>query len=292
MGVVYIPTPTQRDDLAAPGVDAAVAPAAAHHAHEPAETGHESRTRDRVLSCVLEDGPLTAAELAATLGLTATGVRRHLDILVDDGLIQPCERAAKSPGSRGRGRPARAYVLSPSGHGRMNSQYDDVATAALRFLAEAAGPDAVTAFALQRAAALESRYAELVAAAGPDLPSRVGALAGALSRDGFAATTRPVSIALTSGPGDPDAGTGEPAGVQLCQGHCPMHHVAVQFPQFCEVETEVFARLLGAHVQRLSTLAGGGHVCTTYVPQMTHAPVPAGDGDTPAQLSSDERTAR
>ncbi len=46
-----------------------------------------------------------------------------------------------------------------------------------------------------------------------------------------------------------------------------MHQVAAEFPQFCELETEAFARLLGVHVQRLSTLAGGGHVCTTFIPQ-------------------------
>ena len=45
-----------------------------------------------------------------------------------------------------------------------------------------------------------------------------------------------------------------------------MQHVAERFPQLCEAETEVFARLLGVHVQRLATLAGGAHVCTTHVP--------------------------
>ena len=53
-----------------------------------------------------------------------------------------------------------------------------------------------------------------------------------------------------------------------------MQQVATQFPQLCEAETEAFSRLLGVHVQRLSTLAAGGHVCTTYVPD---APVRAID---------------
>ena len=45
-----------------------------------------------------------------------------------------------------------------------------------------------------------------------------------------------------------------------------MQHVAAEFPQFCEAETEAFSRLLGVHVQRLATLAHGDHVCTTFVP--------------------------
>ncbi|HEX7590184.1 MAG TPA: transcriptional regulator, partial [Demequinaceae bacterium] len=54
--------------------------------------------------------------------------------------------------------------------------------------------------------------------------------------------------------------------LQLCQGHCPVQSVAEAAPEWCEEETRVLARLLGVHVQRLSTLAGGAHVCTTNIP--------------------------
>jgi hypothetical protein len=42
--------------------------------------------------------------------------------------------------------------------------------------------------------------------------------------------------------------------------------VAEKFPELCEAETEVFARLLGTHVQRLATIAHGDGVCTTCIP--------------------------
>ena len=54
--------------------------------------------------------------------------------------------------------------------------------------------------------------------------------------------------------------------MQLCQGHCPVQDVAHEFPQLCEAEARAFSRMLGVHVQRLATLAGGGHVCTTNIP--------------------------
>jgi len=54
--------------------------------------------------------------------------------------------------------------------------------------------------------------------------------------------------------------------IQLCQGHCPIQNLAAEFPVFCDKETEVFERLLGVDVRRLSTLANGGHVCTTHIP--------------------------
>lgn len=212
----------------------------------------EARTRDRVRQAISEDGPLTATDLATRLGLTPAAVRRHLDLLVDNGAIEEHEPAPA--GSRGRGRPPRAYVLSEAGHLAMDSDYDDVATAALRYLADHAGADAVGEFARERIAEFEQLYSARLLAAGSDVASRAEVLATALTVNGFAASTRPVR-------------TGTPlAGVQLCQGHCPVQHVAAEFPQFCDAETDAFSRLLGVHVQRLATLAHGEHVCTTFIP--------------------------
>jgi predicted ArsR family transcriptional regulator len=226
----------------------------ADRAQDPSVAPHvlEARTRDRVLQAISEDGPLTASALATRLGLTPAAVRRHLDLLVDKGDIEEHEPAAT--GGRGRGRPARAYVLSEAGHIGMDSDYDDVATSALRFLAQQVGDEAVGEFARERIAELEERLAEQLDAAGDDVESRAEILATALTSNGFAASTRPVA-----------AGT-PLAGIQLCQGHCPMQHVAAEFPQFCDAETDAFSRLLGVHVQRLATLAHGEHVCTTFIP--------------------------
>ena len=57
-----------------------------------------------------------------------------------------------------------------------------------------------------------------------------------------------------------------PMGEQLCQQHCPVSHVAHEFPQLCEAETEAISRVLGRHVQRLATIAHGDGVCTTCIP--------------------------
>jgi predicted ArsR family transcriptional regulator len=103
-------------------------------------------------------------------------------------------------------------------------------------------------------AEFEQRYAAQLDAAGDSVAARAQALAAALTVNGFAASTRPVA-----------AGTAL-AGVQLCQGHCPVQQVATEFPQFCDAETDAFSRMLGVHVQRLATLAHGEHVCTTFVP--------------------------
>ena len=208
----------------------------------------------RVARSILENGTSTAAALAARLGLTATAVRRHLDALLAEGLVE--SRDAHAPGPRGRGRPARGFGLTEAGRDAFYQAYDDLAAGALRFLAEQAGEEAVRSFARTRVAELEARYARRIeAAAEPP----VGVLAEALSADGYAAAVR-------SAPG---------GAVQLCQHHCPVAHVAAQFPQLCEAETEAFARLLGTHVQRLATIANGDAVCTTHVPTVPDLPTSA-----------------
>jgi predicted ArsR family transcriptional regulator len=211
----------------------------------------EDRTRDRVARTVLENGPTTAAALAERLGLTPAAVRRHLDALLADGLVE--EREPRRTAVRGRGRPARLFALTEAGRDAFDQAYDDLAASAMRFLEETGGREAVGAFARQRVSELEARYRPVVDAADPE--DRVGALAGALSADGYAAASRPTGA------------VDKAAGEQLCQHHCPVAHVAEQFPELCEAETEVFARLLGTHVQRLATIAHGDGICTTFVPR-------------------------
>ncbi len=220
----------------------------------PGTDGLETRTRELVQQAIAADGPLTTAALASRLGLTPAAVRRHIDLLAEQGAIDECEPAVASGSGRTRGRPARTYILSEAGHAGMESGYADVATSALHFLAEHVGADAIGEFAREHAAQLEARYASQLATAGDDDLARAQALATALSADGFAASIRPV-------------GAGAPlTGVQLRQGHCPVQEIAGQFPAFCEAEAEAFSRLLGVGVQRLETLVKGGHACMTFIP--------------------------
>jgi predicted ArsR family transcriptional regulator len=207
-------------------------------------------TRGQVARLILELGPSTAATLGGRLGLTPAAIRRHLDNLLAEGLIET--RTARTYGNRGRGRPAKVFVITDAGRSAFEHAYDDLASSALRFLAETAGPEAIAEFARRQVSDLERRYAPAVARG--ELASRVQALAEALSADGYAASAGPA----------PAIGAGEGA-AQLCQHHCPVAHVAAEFPQLCEAETEAFGRLLGTPVRRLATIAHGDGICTTHV---------------------------
>jgi predicted ArsR family transcriptional regulator len=220
----------------------------------PAE--HDQPTRERVVRSVMVNGPSTAAALAQRLELTPAAVRRHLDHLLEDGTLEA--REPRITAVRGRGRPAKVFALTTTGRDRLDQAYDDLAVQAIRFLAETGGNEAVRQFADRRANKIEQRFNDLVQAR-PDL-APVDALAQVFTNDGYAASVRDL-----------------PVGEQLCQQHCPVSHVAHEFPELCEAETAAISRMLGGrHVQRLATIAHGDGVCTTCIPDMGHTRTSSG----------------
>jgi DNA-binding transcriptional ArsR family regulator len=77
-------------------------------------------TRGQVARLILELGPSTAATLGSRLGLTPAAIRRHLDNLIAEGLIET--RTARTYGNRGRGRPAKVFVITDAGPQRVRAR--------------------------------------------------------------------------------------------------------------------------------------------------------------------------
>lgn len=208
-------------------------------------TDQDVSTRERVVRSILDEGPSTARQLAERLELTPAAIRRHLAVLMDQGTLD--SREERVYGHRGRGRPSKVFVITDAGRAEFHQAYDELAISAIRRLVEAAGPSAMRDLAQERVEAIEERFHQLCAA--DPTASPIELLRAALSDDGYAASVKPVR-----------------SGDQLCQHHCPVAHVAAEFPMLCEVETQLFSRLLDTHVQRIATIAHGDGVCTTHVP--------------------------
>ena len=209
----------------------------------------DRHTRGAIVQLLLEDGPITAGEIGERLGISAAGVRRHLDALMDAGEAQSSAAAAWQ--HSGRGRPAKRYRLTAAGRAKLGHTYDDLAVAAMRQLREIGGDDAVRTFARRRIDTILAGVTN-----GPDgVESTADRVAVALTKAGYATTV--TSVTPVAGPIH---------GIQLCQHHCPVSHVAEEFPELCETEREAFAEILGTHVQRLATIVNGDCACTTHVP--------------------------
>ena len=123
----------------------------------------DDSTRARVLDLIAEKGPVSAAQLAKVLSLTPAAVRRHITALEDAEQIEVHTPA--QTGKRGRGRPARHYVLTPKARTSFAEGYSDLANRALHYLSQVAGDKAVDSFAAARGRDLERRYATVVEAA-------------------------------------------------------------------------------------------------------------------------------
>jgi len=204
----------------------------------------DNSTRERVVRSVLEHGPSTARELAERLALTPAAIRRHLSVLLEEGILG--SREQRIYGARGGAGGRGSTRHRAAGRSDSHRPSADLAMVAIRRLIEAAGPQAMVDLASERVDEIEARFNELRAAHPDRAPIEL--LTEALGST-YAPSVKPVR-----------------SGDQLCQHHCPVAHVAAEFPQLCEVETQLFSRLLGSHVQRLATIAHGDGVCTTHVP--------------------------
>ena len=132
----------------------------------------------------------------------------------------------------------------------------------MRQLREIGGEEAVQAFARRRVDAILGGIQAADSDQDADVEAAAERVAGALTKAGYVATTTRVG--------------GPIHGVQICQHHCPVSHVAEEFPELCEAEQQAMAEVLGTHVQRLATIVNGDCACTTHVPlTQTQPPAPA-----------------
>ncbi len=213
-------------------------------------SGQDGQTRRVIVRLLLESGSITAAEIGRRLGISAAGVRRHLDALVECGDAEANPAAAWQ--QVGRGRPAKRYRLTPAGRAKLEHTYDDLASAAMRQLREIGGDEAVLAFARRRIDTILAGVPAPVSEDDDAVEAAAEGVADALTRAGYATTTARVG--------------GPIQGIQICQHHCPVSHVAEEFPELCEAERQAISEVLGTHVQRLASIANGDCACTTHVP--------------------------
>lgn len=222
-------------------------------------------TRRDVMTQLLKCGPSSAADIAEALALSPAGVRRHLDVLLEESVVETCQPNAVAGEEAARGRPAKHYRLTNLGRSQFGEGYEDIAVGALEMVRSLGGSEAVGEFARRRA---DSMFGQVdgVERSGAERGARevedvVRDVASALEERGYAVTV-----------------TRAGGGVQICQHHCPISAAAAAHPELCEAEHEAISRLVGSHVQPLALIADGNGVCTTNIPLSPRAAPPQGPG--------------
>ena len=178
-------------------------------------------TRQQILDYLREHGEATVKELSHVLGLTATGVRQHLTVLEQDGLLDSAE-------VRGRvGRPALRYTLTDAADALYPKRYEEFAGALLSEVRSAYGAEG-----LQRVVrGVAHRFAEEMR---PEVPTtgsdqeRVEAVARALRRREIVADWERDGEALL-----------------LHERSCPYPEIARQHSVSCAMDVALVRELTG-----------------------------------------------
>lgn len=195
-------------------------------------------TRRVVLTMLKTKGPLAVSEIAKQLGITEMAVRRHLNTLERDGLIE--SKLVR----QAMGRPTNLYSLTESADELFPKNYYNLTLDLLGELVEEAGEAKVQLLFERRKEKMIDRYEEQMQ--GKELGDRVKALAEIQNANGY----------MVNWSADED-GT-----FVINEHNCPISQVANQYNHACHCELMMFETLLDADVKRTECLVKGGLKCS------------------------------
>jgi predicted ArsR family transcriptional regulator len=204
-----------------------------------------------VLELLKRNGQQTVAQLHRILDVSCVAIRRHLEALESEGLVEQTARAL------GRGRPAHLYALTEAGHELFPRNYQQLASQLLEAVLAELGPTAVERLFAHRRRALARQYARRTLGRG--LPELARELAAIQDENGYMARCERA---------DEDR--------YLVREHnCAISGVAAAHPSACRHELDLFRQLAGpgVDVERVSHIQSGDRECA-YVLRPTGA-----DGD-------------
>ncbi len=194
-------------------------------------------TRDRVLEFVLAQRGARVEDLAEALDITPAAVRRHLDNLRADGMVE------SRPVKQATGRPYYAYYPTESAAGTMPAPYADLMARMLRSVS------AQESVVMSVAEALVDRHRDEVhmeAGVGPE--ERV----------------QQVTVSL-KGEGILRAWHAEADGLHLTNDACPYIRAAEISTLPCESDRKAIELLLGLDVEQLNRIVDGSPMCEYLV---------------------------
>lgn len=197
-------------------------------------------TRGRLIA-LLRHGGMTADELAARLGVTATAVREQLAAMARDGVVQ---RSGQRPGTT---RPAHVFTLTPDVEQSLSQAYVPFLTTLVRVVAERLPDAEVESLMRQTGASLATALAPRQRPA--RLRARVS-LASRLINAHFGALTR---VAAN--------GTVVIRGVA-----CPLAALTGTHPSVCRAVETFVATIVDAPVRECCDRHGRPRCCFEILP--------------------------
>ena len=199
-------------------------------------------TKQNILQELLKRGQTTASELAKSLQISSQAIRRHLNELETDGLIE--HEALQT----GMGRPQYYYHISEQGRSLFPHRYGEFAVSFLDALAETVGKDRVSTVLAKQWQKKAQDYRDRIG--NGTLAQRVAKLVQLRQEEGYMAELHQNS---------PDRNQAE---FIFTEYNCAISEVAESYPSVCGHELEMFSAILpDCTVERTHWLNQGEHRC-------------------------------
>jgi len=205
-------------------------------------------TRDQILRHIRGHREVGVAQLAEALGLSAQAVRRHLDGLRADGLIDVRQER------HGVGRPAMLFFATERGEELGGRTYLQLLSRMFRHLEKLDGSQVSGATGPQVVDQVFSGIAEEVAAdhksevRGQTLDQRVEEVSRALRREGIV-----------------DGWNKDGDAFHLVNGECPYLRLAEMSEAACNADRHSIELLVGADVEQTRRIVDGAPICEYIV---------------------------
>ncbi|MGE3076313.1 MAG: helix-turn-helix transcriptional regulator [Dehalococcoidia bacterium] len=195
-------------------------------------------TRERILESIVERREIRVEDLAAELSITTAAVRRHLDHLRADGLVDA--RAVK----QATGRPYYIYFATEKATQSVPPAYADLMERMLKGLGEHEEVIAGVMASVAESVASKHRHEVM----GLSEEDRVAQVTNSLRAEGIL-----------------EAWRSEDDGIHLINGRCPYHKAAEISKLPCESDRKAIELLLGHDVEQLNRIVDGASCCEYLV---------------------------
>lgn len=200
----------------------------------------ERKTRRALVHLLKTEGPLTSAQLADRLGLTAMAVRQHLYALQAEKFVAVEERRVPI------GRPAKHWQLTAEADRFFPDAYSELSVSLIGALGDAFGAEGLKRVLETRCARQQAAYAGRIKPSA-SLKEKLQQLARVRTEEGYMAEVKP----------------GGKGSFLFIENHCPICVAATQCQGFCTAELDLFRKVLGPDVgiEREEHIISGARRC-------------------------------
>ena len=209
----------------------------------------DSSSRRKIINLLKRNGARNAADLAASLGITAMAARQHLYLLVEEGLVE----ASTRPG--GVGRPSKLWSLTAEAEQFFPQGYADLTAGLLSSMREAFGEEGIEKIITIRTREQQQTYRQRMDGA-VLLSSRLKRLAEIRTEEGYMAEVQK-----------------DDQGYIFIENHCPICAAAKACTGLCAAELSLFRSVLGDDiiVTRCEHILLGARRCAYRIARKDHA---------------------